>query len=1268
MTNIVADEAALKAVEAPLDGTMKQMLDKLPRVEMYVFNKDATTGIAADDGTTGFWNAIGSNDLEIETIDANATASTGKLYLCDASANTINVTLPDATTCKDETVAVKVVDLDNAVTVTPNGTQTIDSGSEFAFTKNKDSVVVKSDGSNWAIVDSHLSVDKVATESVTTDTSAKINKVYIVDAANDVTITMPDASLPENKDGQVTVRVNSLATDKKVYIDAFASGQDIGNAGDSMELFISDISYTFGNIDGKWKLLSDYSSLVATSYKITAVNADGTAMKVNGEDEYIVDSVQNYFTVKVDLPSNTYIKKVTTATTGGSVQLKDHRMGEVLIYKGITGGTLELTVETETLYYEKKSDLFDDGTDALYMPLDGDIMDVTERYSGHWFTSDDKGPINFAPFGANLGKKSLHCNSNLHTRISANSLSHVNLANKSFIVSAWIRVEKVKNSNYFLGNQDSGTNQKSLHIGFRNDSKFTLAFYTADVDWDYNQNDAVGDMVHVCLFHDTNSLKSELFINGVSYGEKTHSKAYLSDLSLIGGATNSARFDGWISELRVFTDITYDTTENAAKVARLFDDGNNKVAVAKAADLELLESVEVKVKDDTGTDIPFLDGTMSAKCYKGVGAYILALEVPAGKVLDSVTDDQGDITKIKHYSDGTIIVQVDKDAAFTNLNITAKLANQVDRMMMVYKSQSSTPNQSAPHASTVTVKVFDNKIADTQNIYDTAAGLATITEPGLYELKYTLYFDSDADKIAYAWMTVFDGSGAEKIVDLGYDRKTNAIDQNLTLHGSTIVKLEAGDKVGVRFKHWAGGNKNIIADPNSNSFSIMRVDQYATIDDAHVLATTAAVTINGGADTIRGKADWRVYEAVGAYTLQLDLPLGKMIDTVAPSDLVKITDALNGKIQVQLPEGNGDQDITVVWKDKPSFGSGFYITDDSGDLTTTYKVIKKWDPIPKQIGTTLEVSYRIPYRSDEGSNWGGAMTRVAYSVDDGTSWTDVVDTGFDAVMATDSKQISSETGVVLLNQPDILAASSVLIRYMSRKYNGGTAVYNKDHGWGGLANNQGKMSIIWKEIGEAWSLNADAKLATPVTVTINGGSDTISGKADWKIFEGIGAYSLNVDVPAGKEIDTVAPADKVVVEEPVTGKILVQQSIGDGDLDVTVTWKDGGVDTWHEVGAAGEPAFQNGYHNKDSSFPVRFRKLNGVVYIQGAVEANGDNKTVFTLPVGYRPGQLGKWACSNSTTSDQTLVYTNSNGNVTIRSQGGGYGAWFDTVHFIAEN
>lgn len=61
-------------------------------------------------------------------------------------------------------------------------------------------------------------------------------------------------------------------------------------------------------------------------------------------------------------------------------------------------------------------------------------------------------------------------------------------------------------------------------------------------------------------------------------------------------------------------------------------------------------------------------------------------------------------------------------------------------------------------------------------------------------------------------------------------------------------------------------------------------------------------------------------------------------------------------------------------------------------------------------------------------------------------------------------------------------------------------------------------------------------------------------------------------------------------------------------------------DPWHNVGAAGEPAFPNNWVNYGAPYPnTRFRKIAGVVYVQIAVKNGTATTTIFTLPAGYRP-------------------------------------------------
>lgn len=71
-----------------------------------------------------------------------------------------------------------------------------------------------------------------------------------------------------------------------------------------------------------------------------------------------------------------------------------------------------------------------------------------------------------------------------------------------------------------------------------------------------------------------------------------------------------------------------------------------------------------------------------------------------------------------------------------------------------------------------------------------------------------------------------------------------------------------------------------------------------------------------------------------------------------------------------------------------------------------------------------------------------------------------------------------------------------------------------------------------------------------------------------------------------------------------------------------VTYDD---DPWHYVGAAGEPAFQNGWVNYGSNWEnARFRKdAAGNVIIQGLVKSGATQTVIFTLPEGYRTPSEG---------------------------------------------
>lgn len=72
-------------------------------------------------------------------------------------------------------------------------------------------------------------------------------------------------------------------------------------------------------------------------------------------------------------------------------------------------------------------------------------------------------------------------------------------------------------------------------------------------------------------------------------------------------------------------------------------------------------------------------------------------------------------------------------------------------------------------------------------------------------------------------------------------------------------------------------------------------------------------------------------------------------------------------------------------------------------------------------------------------------------------------------------------------------------------------------------------------------------------------------------------------------------------------------------------------DPWHIVGAAGEPAFQNGWvwYGAGWSVPA-FRRVGEIVYVKGAVKSGTVATNIFQLPSGFRPKENSYYAITAS--------------------------------------
>lgn len=82
------------------------------------------------------------------------------------------------------------------------------------------------------------------------------------------------------------------------------------------------------------------------------------------------------------------------------------------------------------------------------------------------------------------------------------------------------------------------------------------------------------------------------------------------------------------------------------------------------------------------------------------------------------------------------------------------------------------------------------------------------------------------------------------------------------------------------------------------------------------------------------------------------------------------------------------------------------------------------------------------------------------------------------------------------------------------------------------------------------------------------------------------------------------------------------------------------IEDWHEVGATGEPAFENSWVNFGSSATVAafYKDPFGMVHIKGQVAGGTLDASIFTLPTGYRPSENYRFATMQSSTGSVRLV------------------------------
>ena len=176
--------------------------------------------------------------------------------------------------------------------------------------------------------------------------------------------------------------------------------------------------------------------------------------------------------------------------------------------------------------------------------------------------------------GDGIGGKSVFIRKNEIHYISGGGFD---INRKSFCFAFWAKVIDNDNNDkevYLLGNNQQSTAKKTLHIGWRTDDTFTVAFWSADINItvpnEFKFSNVKNQWIHIGVVHNKNSKKSIVYINGNNIGSGTHADNYQSTFNAVFAANQTSRSAGKISQLRFAINVD-DAMVTDAKMKNIYD-------------------------------------------------------------------------------------------------------------------------------------------------------------------------------------------------------------------------------------------------------------------------------------------------------------------------------------------------------------------------------------------------------------------------------------------------------------------------------------------------------------------------------------------------------------------------------------------------------------------------------------------------------------------------------------------------------------------------
>lgn len=510
---------------------------------------------------------------------------------------------------------------------------------------------------------------------------------------------------------------------------------------------------------------------------------------------------------------------------------------------------------------------------------------------------------------------------------------------------------------------------------------------------------------------------------------------------------------------------------------------------------------------------------------------------------------------------------------------------------------------SAHFTSTSTPIIFDVEEFDTESAYDHTTGIFTAPRDGLYlfgngGIEYPSGTQHMRDLMKWngsAWAIIYT---YQQSSGRWYSNDTGAYDSQ---HPTTIVYLEGGDQV-CQY-NVAGG----------------AYQQYSYFWGVELSAR------------------------VGAKGAKGDPGIGVAWDsTVTYSSLAVVYH--NNLLYRSLQGSNLNQNPsteTAWWQviDLGAFNPVFDMQNDSTThsfTTTSWADGIQWDAVTMPAGAKFLYHFYVPHRNSHSASWGGGYIQIQYRIDGG-SWITIGDSGYKLDMVTGGGSIDAYANFIYFDFSDETAEFDIEFKWRHKVYTAGSTLYIN----GSQVIDGGGVTAGAKGQDQFWAHQIIQEIGVGAAKG-DAGADGADG-AD-------GAPGLASSWSSA----TTYSIDQVVSH---SGYIWVslQNSNQNKDPDTETDWWEKitfsrSEDEWHNVGDAGEPAYQNSWVDYSVGFfGAGFRiDAAGTVHLRGLIKSGTVNATVFTLPVGYRPDkELIMDAESNNAQGEVRIQTT---GNVDVES------------------